>query len=174
MRKITDKPTRGEVTENVNKHGEKLDEKTKELDVIATDTEIVRDTLDALEPGSGTQEGVDEVVRSINDAEDVTVEIFEEEDENLEQRQAESQDYQTDLEGREEASESDRNKIIDADSKIETQATVDELAKAEAAASEDIEFLNEEIDKANEAREESENLQQQHRDRVQGGRSKRI
>ena len=170
MRKITDKPTRGEVTETVDKHGEKLEEKTDDLDVIATDTETVRDTLDALEPGSGTMEGVDEVVRSITDAEDVTVEIFQEEDENLEQRQAESQDYQTDLEGREEASESDRSKITDAGSQIETQVTVDELANAEAATSEDIEFLNEEIDKANEAREESENLQSRHRDRVHGGR----
>jgi hypothetical protein len=170
MRKITDKPTRGEVSETVDKHGEDLEKKTEELDVIATDTETVRDTLDALEPGSGTQEGVDEVVRSINDAEDVTVEIFEEEDENLEQEQAESEEYQTDLEGREDASESDRNKINDASSHVETQATVDELANAEVAVSEDIDFLNEEIDKADEAREESEKLQQQHRGRVHGGR----
>lgn len=170
MRDITEKPTRGEVTETVDKHGEDLEKKTEELDVIATDTETVRETLDALEPGSGTMEGVDEVVQSIDDAEEVTVEIFEEEDENLEQRQAESQDYQTDLEGREDASESDRNKIADAGGRIETQATVDEMANAEAAVSEDIDFLNEEIDKANEAREESEALQSQHRDRVRGGR----
>ncbi len=170
MRKITDKPTRGEVTETVDKHGEKLEEKTDDLDVIATDTETVRDTLDALEPGSGTMEGVDEVVRSITDAEDVTVEIFQEEDENLEQRQTESQDYQTDLEGHEEASESDRNKIVDAASQIETKQTVEELEKAEAATSEDIDFLQNEIDKAEEARGESENLQSRHRDRVHGGR----
>lgn len=170
MRKITDKPTRGEVSETVDKHGEDLEKKTEELDVIATDTETVRDTLDALEPGSGTMEGVDEVVRSINDAEDVTVEIFQEEDENLEQRQAESKDYQTDLEGREEASESDRNKIVDAASQIETKQTVEELEKAEAAGSEDIDFLKNEIDKAEEARGESENLQSRHRDRVHGGR----
>ncbi len=170
MRKITDKPTRGEVTETVDKHGEDLEKKTEELDVIATDTETVRDTLDALEPGSGTMEGVDEVVNSINEAEDVTVEIFEEEDENMEQQQAESQDYQTGLETREDASESDRSKITDAGSRVETQATVDELANAEAAVSEDIEFLNEEIDKADEAREESENLQSRHQDCVHGGR----
>ena len=170
MRRITDKPTRGEVSDTVNTHGEELEKKTEELDVIATDTETVRDTLDALEPGSGTMEGVDEVVQSLTDGEEVTVEIFQEEDENLEQRQAESQDYQTDLETREEASESDRNKITDASSQIETQATVGELAHAEAAVSEDIEFLNEEIDKADEARRESENLQSRHRDRVHGSR----
>ena len=170
MRKITDKPTRGEVSDTVDKHGEDMEKKTEELDVIASDTEVVRDTLASLEPGSGTMEGVDEVVRFIDEAEDVTVEIFEEEDENLEQRQAESQDYQTDIETREEASESDRGKITDAGSRVETQATVDELAKAEAAVSEDIEFLNEEIDKADEAREESENLQSRHQDRVHGGR----
>ena len=171
MRKITDKPTRGEVSDTVDKHGEDMEKKTEELDVIASDTEVVRDTLASLEPGSGTMEGVDEVVNSINDAEDVTVEIFEEEDENLEQQQqAESEEYQTDLEGREEASESDRNKITDAGSRVETKATVDELANAEAAVSEDIDFFNEEIDKADEAREESEKLQQQHRGRVHGGR----
>jgi len=170
MRKITDKPTRGEVSDTVGKHGEDMEKKTEELDVIASDTEVVRDTLASLEPGSGTMEGVDEVVNSINDAEDVTVEIFEEEDEHLEQEQAESEEYQTDLEGREEASESDRNKINDAGSRVETKATVDELANAEAAVSEDIDFFNEEIDKADEAREESEKLQQQHRGRVHGGR----
>jgi hypothetical protein len=170
MRKINDKPTRGEVTETVDKHGEKLEEKTDDLDIVATDTETVRATLDALKPGSGTMEGVDEVVRSINDAEDLTVEIFEEEDENLEQRQTESQDYQTDIETREDASESDRGKISDASSQVETQATVDELTNAEAAVSADIDFLNEEIEKADQAREESENLQSQHRDRVHGGR----
>ena len=170
MRNITDRPTRGEVSDTVDKHGEELEKKTEELDVIATDTETVRDTLEALEPGSGTMEGVDEVVQSINEAEDVTVEIFEEEDENLEQRQAESQDYQTDLEGRQEASESDRNKIVDAANQIETKQTVEELEKAEAATSEDIEFLNDEINKANEAREESEELQRHHRDRVHGER----
>jgi len=170
MRKITDKPTRGEVSDTVNKHGENLEKKTEELDVIASDTEVVRDTLASLEPGSGTMEGVDEVVQSINDAEDVTVEIFEEEDENLEQEQAESEEYQTDLEGREDASESDRNKITDASSRVETKATVDELANAEVAVSEDIDFLNEEIDKTEEAREESEKLQSQHRNRVHGGR----
>ena len=170
MRKITDRPTRGQVGDTVEKHGEDLEKKTEELDVIATDTETVRDTLDALEPGSGTMEGVDDVVRSITDAEDVTVEIFQEEDENLEQRQAESQDYQVELEVREEASESDRDRIADAGSRIDTQATVDEIAKAEAAASEDIDFLNEEINKSNEAREQSEALQSQHRDRVHGER----
>ena len=170
MRRINDKPTRGEVTETVDKHGEKLEEKTDDIDVIATDTETVRDTLDALEPGSGTMEGVDEVVNSINEAEDVTVDIFQEEDENLEQRQAESQDYQTDIESRQEASESDRGKITDAGSRVETQATIEELANTEAAVSEDIEFLNEEIDKADEAREESENLQSRHQDRVHGQR----
>ena len=170
MRRITDKPTRGEVSDTVNTHGEELEKKTEELDVIATDTETVRDTLETLEPGSGTMEGVDEVVDSINEAEDVTVEIFQEEDENLEQRQAESQDYQTDLETRQEASESDRNKIVDAASQIETTQTVTELEKAEAATSEDIEFLENEIDKADEARRESENLQFRHRDRVHGSR----
>ena len=169
MRTITDKPTRGEVSETVDQHGQKLEKKIEDLDVIASDTELTRDTLASLEPGSGTMEGVDEVVRSITDAEEVTVEIFEEEDENLEQGQVESQDYQTDLEGRQESSESDRELISDASSKVETQATVDELTKAEAAESEDIEFLNEEIVKANEAREESEHLQQRHRDRVHGG-----
>ena len=170
MEKITDKPTRGEVTETVDKHGEKLEEKTDDLDVIATDTETVRDTLAALDPGSGTMEGVDQVVQFIETSEEVTVEIFQEEDENLEQRQAESQDYQTDPEDREEASESDRDKIVDAVSKIETKQTVEKLENAEAAVSEDIEFLNEEIDKADEAREESENLQSRHRDRVHGER----
>ena len=64
----------------------------------------------------------------------------------------------------------DRNTIVDAAGQIETKETVEELEKAEAATSEDIEFLQNEIDKAEEAREESENLQSRHRDRVHGSR----
>jgi hypothetical protein len=168
MRKRTDKPTRGEVSETVDRHSEDLERKTEELDVIASDTETVRETLESLD-FEGTAEGTDAIAHAIEKAEDVTVEVFEEEDEVLEKQQVESHDYQADLESREETSESDRTRITEASSRVETQATLEELDNAEAAVSEEIVFLNEEIDKANEAREESENLQQQHRNRVHGG-----
>ena len=169
MRKRSDTPTRSEVTETVDSHKEEMDDKTVELDTIATDTETVRETLDSLD-FSGTSEGTDEVESSIEQAEDVTVEIFEQEDENLEQMQGETEEYENELQERSDSSESDMGKISDAGSKIETPDTVTELDKAREAVANDIEFLDDQNEKAQGAREETEELQQQHRARVQGGK----
>ena len=169
MRKRSDAPTRSEVTETVEKHQEDMSEKVEELDIIATDTETVRDTLEALD-FEGTADGADEVEGAIEQAEDVTVEIFDREDESLEEIQSDTEEYEGELQERTDSSESDLDKISDAAGRIETQETVGSLKDAEAAASSDIEFLNEQDEAARQAREENERLQQEHRSRVQGGR----
>jgi uncharacterized protein YjbJ (UPF0337 family) len=169
MRKRSDTPTRSEVTETVEKHQEDMSEKVEELDTIATDTETVRETLEALD-FEGTADGADEVEGAIEQAEDVTVEIFDREDDNLEEIQGDTQEYEGELQERTDSTESDLDKISDAAGRIETQETVGALKDAEAAASSDIEFLNEQDEAARQAREENERLQQEHRSRVQGGR----
>jgi len=169
MRKRSDAPTRSEVTETVEKHKDDMSEKVEELDTIATDTETVRETLESLD-FEGTSEGADEVESAIEQAEDVTVEIFDREDENLEEIQSGTEEYEGELQERTDSSESDLDKISDAGGRIETQEAVGKLGDAEAAVSSDIEFLNEQDETARQAREENEQLQQGHRSRVQGGR----
>jgi len=169
MRRKSDTPTRSEVTETVEKHQGDMSEKVEELDVIATDTETVRETLESLD-FDGTVEGTDDVEGFIEQAEDVTVDIFEREDESLEQIQTDGEEYEGELQGRSDSSESDLDKISAAAARIETSDTVDELAHAKAAVTSDIGFLNEQNESAQEAREENERLQQEHRGRVQGAR----
>ena len=169
MRKRSDTPTRSEVAETVDKHKEDMSEKVEELDTIATDTETVRDTLEALD-FEGTADGADEVETAIEQAEDVTVEIFDREDENLEEIQGDTEEYEGQLHERTDSSESDLDKVSDAAGKIETQEAVGELENAKAAVSSDIEFLQEQDETAKQAREENEQLQQEHRTRIQGGK----
>lgn len=169
MRKKGDTPSRSEITEKVETGKTDMSEKIEELDIIATDKETVTETLEGLDL-EGTAEGTDDIESAIEQAEDVTVEVFDQEDENLEQIQSDTEEYEGELEERSDASESDRETITDAASRIETTDTANELDKAREAVSSDIEFLNEQDQTAKEAREENERLQQEHRSRVQGGR----
>jgi len=169
MRKRGDTPSRSEITEKVETAKTDMSEKIGELDIIATDKETVTETLENLD-FEGTAEGTDDIESAVEQAEYVTIEIFDEQDENLEEIQSDTEEYEGELEERSDASESDRERITDAASKIETTDTVNELEKAREAVSNDIEFLNEQDETAKEAREENERLQQEHRARVQGGR----
>jgi hypothetical protein len=153
------------VTERVEDKKKEMDEKEADLETIATDKEIVVHTLENLD-FRGTSEGLEEVEGFIESAEDVTEKEFDREDENLEQLQRDSEEHEEDLDDRRESSESDKEKISDASEKVETNDTISELERAKEAASRDIEFLNEQMDRAHTAREESEAVQEKLRDRV--------
>ena len=173
MKKIGGVPTRSEITDTVQKHEDDMTEKVEDIDIVATDAETVDETLENLDLEDGqTSEGPEAVESAMEEAEDVTVEIFEEEDENLEEMQNEAGDYQDELQERTDTSEKNLGEIVDASGQIETQETVDELVEAKSAVLEDIDFLNEEIEHAEEAIEETENQQQEHRSRVDAVRRK--
>jgi len=169
MRKRSNTPTRGEVTEKVEKNNDQMEEKVEELDTIATDTETVRETLENLD-FSGTAEGTDAVEAAIENAEDTSVEIFEGEDENLEEIQADAEEYEGELHERSDLSESDFDKASEATDQIAMESTKAELERARSEIRDDIDFLNEQNETAQEIREENEQLQQEHRARVQSER----
>ncbi len=169
MGKRSDTPSRGEVSGTVEKHETDMRQKEEDLDVLATDAETVRDTLDSLD-FDGTSEGGDSVEAEIEEADNVTVEIFEREDESLESIQGDSEDYQNDLQGRTDSDELDLGKISDAAGRVSTQETVSKLADAKNAVSEDMDFLKDEIEQANEAKEESERIQKELEGRAQNRR----
>jgi len=169
MRRKSDTPTRGEVSEKVEKNKEQMEEKIEDLEIIADDTETIRGTMENIE--GGTTEGTDSVLSAITEAEDVSVTKFSEEDDALEAIQSDTENFESELYTRSDSAQLDVEKISDAAGKVETQEAVGELEKAKDAAVDDTEFLNEQNETAREAREENEQLQQQHRSRVQGGRS---
>ena len=167
MKKRSDTPSRGEVTEKVDKHEIDMNEKAEELDTIASDTETVRDTISSLN-NKGTSEGCDSVTNSMEQAENVTVEIFDREDENLETIQNETEEYEDELQERCDASETDIEKITDATESIETQETSTELDQAKDEVTQDLEFLTEHKEKSDQARQESDKAQQALQARVHG------
>jgi hypothetical protein len=165
MRRRGDVPTRGEVTEKVDRSGADMDEKEEQLDTIAGDVETVRETLESLDLG-GTADGSDEIEAAVEDADEVAVDAFDEQDGELEELQGENEEFEGELDDRSDVSESDLDKLTDASSRIETDGAATELAKAEEAARGEIEFLQEHIERERAAREESERAQQEYEARV--------
>lgn len=168
MARRKDVPTRHELTDQGQEHDRGMEAKEIDLDKIASDVETVRGTLDNLDFG-GTSEGTEEVERSIEAAEDVTVQEFDKEDEELEQLQSDSQEFEDGVQDRRGSSESDIGKITDAAGKIETKETLNQLEKAREAVLRDIEFLSEQIEHARSAREKSNAARQKLQSRVRAG-----
>lgn len=165
MAKRKDVPTRHEVTEKIDKSRKNMEGKEVDLDKIASDVETVRQTIEKLELG-GTAEGSEQVERSIKSAEDVTTEVFDKEDEELEQIQKDNEEFQDDLQDHRGSSESDLGKISDSSASIETKETINKLIDGKEAVLRDIDFLKEHIDRALEAREKSNIIQERLKSRV--------
>ena len=165
----SDLPTHNEVEETVEDYDQQMSEKVEELEVLTEDTETVRDTRESLDLET-TAEGAEEVEALVDEAEDDTVETFDEEDENLEDIQSEAEDYENELDERHETAEADHDKISDAEGRVETQQTSDDLANAEAAVQEEMDFLEDNNQKAVDAREENEQAQQDLQNRINSSR----
>lgn len=169
MGKRGDTPRRHELSERIDKSRADMEDKEKSLDVIASDVETVRHTLESLDL-NGTDEGAEDIEGAIENTEDATVDVFESEDQELESLQKENQEVENDMDDRKQSSESDLGKISDSSAEIKTQETINELVAAKEAVLRDMDFLQEQFDRAKEAREESDSIQEQHRLRIESGR----
>ena len=165
MKRRTDVKSRPEINQAIDKSGNDMQEKEADLDKIAADVETVRETLESLDFG-GTSEGADAVEVTMEGAEDITEDVFDRGDEELEQIQEEDEEYQGELEEAADSDESDLEQISDASSRIETSETVEGLVQAKEAALRDIDFLSEQINRAREARDRSEQTQREYQNRV--------
>jgi 6-pyruvoyl-tetrahydropterin synthase len=169
MARRKDVPTRHEVTEKIESNRKEMEGKETDLDKIASDVETVRQTIEQLD-FSGTAEGSEQMESSIESAEDVTREVFDREDDSLEEVQTHNEEFEGELQDRQGSSESDLGKISDSSAKIETKETINELVKAKEAVLHDIDFLVEQIRRASDARKESDAIQERLRTRVHTGK----
>jgi hypothetical protein len=165
----TDTPRRGEITEKIDEGKDEMAEKTEQLDTVAADSETVAETLDGLDL-SGTADATEEIEAAIEKAQDVTHEVFEREEDDLEQVLNARQEFEQELQERTDASEADRDEIAEATGAIATAETKQELEQAQAEIQDDLEFLDEQKDSARQSREENERLRQEYRGRMQGPR----
>jgi len=142
--------SRHEITDQVETHDQNMTEKNEELDVIANDNEIVQETLGSLS-GDGTTEGVEQVEQFIQAAGDATVEDFDGSESELEGLEQETEGTQSEIQEMEQTSESDKDKINGALERLQRDAARSGLDSAEESVQEDIDFLNEEDDRADKA-----------------------
>ena len=168
MKRHKDTPSRHELTERGEEFEKEMEKQEGLLDRIVSDVETVRQTLENLD-FSGTSEGTEEIERSIESAEDVTVQEFNREDEALEGIQANNEEFEKGLQDRNETSESDLGKISDSKTSIETKETIDKLMEAADAVKRDIDFLTEQIERARSAMEQSDTVQEKLQSRVHTG-----
>lgn len=170
MRKTRDVPRRQDVEDCVDSSQDAFKEKQTEMEQTTSDIDTIRSTLETLDFG-GTAEGSDEVEGAIEQADDVAVAEFDQQDGELDELQERSAEYGSELEDRADTTETDLGKLSDASGKIETEVAVNELVKAKEAALRDIEFLQEQMKRARDAQEESERIQKEQQSRAKAARS---
>jgi uncharacterized phage infection (PIP) family protein YhgE len=169
MRKRSDTPTRSEITDTIGEQEDQMDEGKEQLNLTAEDADTVSDTTSALD-FDGTSEGSDQLRDSMEQAQDVTAEVFERESEELDEVITEADEYQQDLQERSDSSQADLDKVSDASGRVQTQETREKLGQAEEGLTEDMEFLDGQIERARTAAEDTKQGQEQLKGRVQGRR----
>jgi len=165
MARHRDSASRSELTETTQKQESDMRDKSEESEESVADVETVRETLDSLDMG-GTSEAAEELEGSMDQAEDAGVSEFHEREGQLESLHGESEEHGSDLERRSESADSDASKVSDTRSRLHGDAADGGLAEAEDAAKRDVEFLDEQIRRAEEAREESRRELEKHQARI--------
>ena len=168
MPRVKDITTRREISEKIETSKREMEGKEAVLNKVASDLDTVRQTLENLNLG-GTAEGTEQVESAIESAKDVTTEVFNKEDQSLEEIHTSNEEFEGKLQEHRGSSESDLGKISDASARIETKEAISELAKAKEAALRDVDFLREQVRMAEDAREKSDAVQEKLQSRVYGG-----
>jgi len=166
MTRNMEKPTRSEITEQVETDKEKMREKIDALTTAAEDSETVQGTLGGLDLEGVTSDGAAEVLEALEKAESVAGELFDAADRETDESQNEMEHLEGEIQDRADASNSDSERLEEAVGKIERQETSGEVERAREAVAREIEFLEGQREEARRAREENERLQQEHEGRV--------
>ena len=155
--------SRREFKEKVDRSKTEMANKESDMKVYASDLEQERQTLESLD-FNGAEEDAKQVEDAISRAEDITAERFGSENEQLEGIQQENENLEGDFQERHESAESDVDKLQK--SKLESSEAVGAMVKAKEAAVRGKEFLKEQIENTNRAREASEQAQRELEERV--------
>jgi len=158
--------SRSEVSGKVEKHATDMREKSGEIEKTVCDTETEQHTAESVEL-NGTTEAADAVEQALDAAERTSNETFGREGGELEQVHHEAEQFEGDLQKRSETMDADREKLSEAGGSLHHEDVRSEIAKASECAQRDIEFLREHAARALAAREESRQLHEQHKARVQ-------
>jgi hypothetical protein len=149
--------------DNMRELHEKLEQKAKDLTTV-------RGLLAQLDLDGGTAEGANEIEQAVDRTENVTEEVFDQDDTELEREHSEGTSFQSELTERKETSEGNLGRITDATAPLETRETIDQIREGKEAALRDVDFLQDLVQRAMESLKESEDIQQDLRGiRTSGG-----
>ena len=164
MARTTGLSRRGEIVEQVDATSDELRKKEGELEVTVGDIEIIRETIGELRL-DGTAEGMDEVKRSVDAAENVTEEIFDREDDELEGLQEGNEEQAHEYQERADTSTVDASEIGRSQAEVQTRDAGAELESARQSALDDVDFLKGVVDRARESGERSKEAQRGYEER---------
>lgn len=159
---------RREIENRVEKAGKEMEEKEDVLEKDVSDVETTRKTLDELE--GGTSEGFEQVESSIRNAENITTEAFEKEDQELDHIKKDSEEFGKEIQEGKKAAETDLTKMHDATAEFKTKEPEKEFQRAKEQASMDISVLKEHEERERRAREKSDAIQEKLKARLQSGK----
>ena len=169
MASHSDVPTHHEIEETVEQNEQEMSEKLEELEVLTEDVETTRDLEDALDLDT-TVEGAEEIEMLVESAETETVDIFEQEDNQLEGIQQDAQDYVDEIDDRHETAESDLEKISGASCELRTAEPINRMTDAKSSMLTEMDFLRENNQKAEDAKTDNMQAQQSLEARINSGK----
>jgi hypothetical protein len=165
--------SRDEIRERVDRTAEDMDNRGAVLDERRVDVEALRVTVENMDFG-GTSDAIEIMENALDGAEDVVVETFDRESDELDDVQADNAEHGEELHERSDADRGDAERISETSGSISTRESVNELTRARDALLEDIDRLLEQIDRSKEVGQRSEELQNSIANIMQsGGRARR-
>ena len=162
---------RHEIENRLEKSGNEMEEKEDILEKDVSDIETTRKTLDGLE--GGTSEGLEQVESSIRNAENITTEAFDKEDQELDRIQKDSEEFGEEIKEGKKSAETDSAKISDATTEFKTKEPEKEFKRAQEQASKDIGVLKKHEEQERRAREKSDAIQEKLKARLQSGKKEK-
>lgn len=150
--------TRGEISQTVQERDQEYNEKTDALERDAEDHRVECDATESME-AAGTEEGMEAVTESLQEAKATTEQEFAEDGAALEQAQGEGAEFEGELNERTESNEADVQRFGDSRQQVHSDSASSRIEQAESQTLEDSEFLRGEEEQTRQARERA---QEQH------------
>ena len=165
MRRNRNTVSRSETERRITENQEATSEKEDEFEEAVLDSERVDETRDSLDFG-GTDQGADAVEQNLDGAQDKAGEVADERDEDLEQIHESGREHEDELSERVESNESDRTKIAQVEHDASMKETLEGIARSLEAIEEDLAYLKESHENAEESGQESDRRQKELRARI--------
>jgi len=162
---------RSEATERLDKHQEDAKEKAEQIEETVCDSETERDVLESVELG-GTEEGAEQVEQNIEQAQDASQSEFDEGSGELEEVHDQTQEYEGEMHERSDSAGADADKVEDGLGRLNSDSPKAQLEQARDSIQNDIEFLNDHEQRAQEAREESQRMHEEQQRRISAARGR--